>query len=129
MTLRQLNHAFFGLLAKMKDDVVKRTGGHTHWKSLVALPVFTKYASTSVFRASADVRKRIGAPAAPQAAAPAPSKTGAGALGLLAKGCPHRLIMRLCSGRPWQCCQCCQLDGPLRQLPNGGRGRHVQEKI
>ena len=87
MTLRQVNGAFFGLLAEMKTAVIARTGTDKHWKSGVALPMFGKLSSASVFRATADVRKRVvGAAAAPQGAARAPANTAPRALGLLAKG-------------------------------------------
>ena len=101
MTLRQVNGAFFSLLAEMKTAVIARTGTDKHWKSGVALPMFGKLSSASVFRATADVRKRVvGAAATPQAAAPAaaPGNAASGALGLLAKGRAHSLIVAPAEG-------------------------------
>ena len=89
MTLRQVNGAFFGLLAEMKTAVIARTGTDEHWKSGVALPMFGKLCAASVFHATADVRKRV-VGAAPQAAARAPANTAPRALGLLAKGRAHQ---------------------------------------
>ena len=91
VTLRQLNHAFFGLLGEMKDAVVKRTGSDKLWKSQVALPMFAKLCAPAVFRATADVRKRVvGAAATPRPAARAPAHAAPRQLGLLAKGCARK---------------------------------------
>ena len=91
MTLRQLNGAFFGLLAEMKTAVVARTGSDEHWKSAAALPMFAKLCAPAVFRATADVRKRVvGAAATPRPAARAPAHAAPRQLGLLAKGCARK---------------------------------------